>query len=237
MEADMQSRLVHNLLKQFGEEADTASIEPDRFQSTGKMADYAEYKRGYVQRIHEEGTESGFEISRVRTEVNTTESDDPNEQIDVAVFDPELGSVQWNDGSKRYERGDLQVAFELKFVKNQNVLSSSWDVETLKTATEVEARADTSHLDKTNRKLQQDIARLKQLDCESYLIIFSNYNYLFQPELLDDEDSAYTTRGKRIGWSVDAWFTNEATCSDLTILYAHPGGITCWPGPETPQSE
>ncbi len=229
MEADMQCYLVERLHQELNSNGELFTTCP-----TPPLTDdgnYAQYKRPYIDEIVDRRPDQGGRISRVHPEVNLTTPDTPNEQIDVVVFDQELSfPVRWNGGSKRYDERDVSAAFELKFVTNQNVISSDFDTDTLRKATESEMRSTEAieKLDTQNRKLETDLRRLNQLPTtDTYLIVFSHYNYLFQPELLDGE-GATKRKNRKLGWTVDEWFTTEAEEGSTDILYAHPGGKTWW---------
>lgn len=229
LEADMQCWLVEQLRNDLeASEELLASCPRPPLTDAGN---YAQYKRPYIDAIIEQTTVSPSRMSRVHSEVNLSGPDGPNEQIDVVVFDRELTApVQWNGGSKRYDERDVMAAFELKFVKNQNVISNDFDAETLRQATEAEMRSDRriGQLDTQNRKLESDLARLNELPTEdTYLVILSHYNYLFQPELLD-RPSATFQKNRKMGWTVDEWLSRETNRGSTNILYVHPGGKNWW---------
>lgn len=229
LEADMQCWLVERLRTQLRESNSLfASLLSPPLTDSGN---YAQYKRPYIDAIIDRSSNGSPRISRVRPEANLSDPEGPNEQIDVVVFDEELTSpIRWNGGSKRYDERDVMAAFELKFIKNQNVISNTFDTETLRQASEAEMRSDQRirQLDTQNRKLDSDLSRLNDLPTENtYLVIFSHYNYLFQPELLD-EDSSTLRKNRKVGWTVDAWLSAEAEAGSTDILYAHPGGKTWW---------
>lgn len=84
------------------------------------------------------------------------------------------------------------------------------------------------HVD--NRGVQSDIDRLDDLPTdETYFILFSHDNSLFQPPLLD-ADSPTTEKNRTIGPLVDEWLSTAATNESTNILYAQPGGTTWWRG-------
>jgi hypothetical protein len=229
MEADMQCRLVEQLRREL-KLNDTLMARCPNPPLTDD-GNYAQYKRPYIDKIAEHSSGTRGRLSRVHPEVNLSGSDAPNEQIDVVVFDRELSyPIRWNGGSKRYDERDVTAAFELKFIKNQNVISNDFDTATLRRASENEMRSDSriEQLDTQNRKLDYDLARLNELPtAETYLIIFSHYNYLFQPELLDGS-GATKRKNRKVGWTVDAWLSAEAEQGSTDILYVHPGGKTWW---------
>ncbi|AXG08459.1 hypothetical protein [Haloplanus rubicundus] len=228
MEADMQCRLVERLRDILqNEDALYTTCHNPALTTDGN---YAEYKRPYIDRIAESGRNDGS-LSRVHPEVNLSDPDGPNEQIDVVVFDDELSyPVSWNGGSKRYDERDVTAAFELKFITNQNVLSNELTTATLRSASKAEMRRDDAveKLHTTNRKLEHDLNRLNDLPTDdTYLIVFSHYNYLFQPDFLDLNTHTYK-KNRKIGWAVDTWLSAEAESGSTEILYAHPGGKTWW---------
>lgn len=228
MEADMQCRLVERLRTELLAADALYATCPDPALTTD--GNYAAYKRPYIDHIAKcDGDEEA--LSRVHPEVNLSDPDGPNEQIDVVVFDEELSHpVFWNGGSKRYDERDVTAAFELKFITNQNVLSNGFPTETLRSASEREMRKEDAveNLHMTNRKLEDDLDRLNDLPAAvTYLIVFSHYNYLFQPPLLDG-DSATREKNRKIGWTVDEWLSTEAADGSTAILYAHPGGKRWW---------
>lgn len=229
MEADMQYQLIERLRQELDSNGELFAACP-----TPPMTDegnYALYKRPYIDRILEQNAGDHRRLSRVHPEVNLSGPDAPNEQIDVVVFDRELSfPVRWNGGSKRYDKRDVTAAFELKFITNQNVISSEFKTSTLREASESEMRRNDAidQLDTQNRKLETDLARLDELPTtETYLIIFSHYNYLFQPELLDG-DGPTKRKNRKVGWTVDEWLSTEVERGSTDILYVHPGGKIWW---------
>lgn len=229
MEADMQCHLIECLRLEFKSNGELFATCP-----TPPMTDegnYAQYKRPYIDRIIEQNPRERGRLSRVHPEINLSGPDASNEQIDVVVFDNEFSfPVRWNGGSKRYDERDVTAAFELKFITNQNVISSEFDTSTLRDASESEMRSDDAidQLDTQNRKIETDLSRLNQIPTpETYLIIFSHYNYLFQPELLDNA-GATKRKNRKIGWTVDEWLSTEAQEGQTDILYVHPGGKIWW---------
>lgn len=229
MEADMQCYLIESLRQELKSRGKLYATCPN--PPLTDDGNYAQYKRPYIDRIAEEGLNDYRRFSRVHPEINLSSPDAPNEQIDVVVFDQELSfPIRWNGGSKRYDERDVAAAFELKFIKNQNVIFSDFDTSTLRGATEAEMRSDDAigKLDTQNRKLETDLRRLNQMPTsETYLIIFSHYNYLFQPELLD-ADGSTKLKNRKVGWTVDEWFSIEAENGSTNILYVHPGGKLWW---------
>jgi hypothetical protein len=229
MEADMQCRLIDNLHKAFQKSESLMAACPDPPLNT--KGNFAKYKMPYIDQIEKKRSAEEVEISRVHPEINLSDNPDPNEQIDVVVFDEELDhSVDWNGGSKRYDERDVAAAFELKFIKNQNVITGNFDSKYLSRASEQDMRSEDAiaRLDKQNRKLQSDLSRLNALPTvDTFLIIFSHYNYLFQPPLLDAPGST-RKKNRKMGWTVDAWFSEVASNNSTDILYAHPGGVKWW---------
>jgi hypothetical protein len=229
MEADMQCRLVEMLRREFEVSDDLIARCPN--PSLIDDGNFAQYKRPYIERIAERSSDKEPRLSRVHPEVNLSGPGAPNEQIDVVVFDRELDyPIRWNGGSKRYDERDVAAAFELKFITNQNVISNDFDTQTLRRASEDEMRSRSriEQLDTQNRKLDSDLSRLNDLPTdETYLILFSHYNYLFQPELLDGA-GATKRKNRKVGWTVDAWLSRETKRGSTDILYAHPGGKTWW---------
>lgn len=229
MEADMQCRLVEQLRRGLGATGDLMASCPE--PPLTDEGNYAQYKRPYIDAIAEQSPDGQSGLSRVHPEINLSGPEAPNEQLDVVVFDPELDHpVRWNGGSKRYDERDVTAAFELKLISNQNVISNDFDTETLRQASENEMRSDrrVEQLDTQNRKLEPDLRRLNDLPTtKTYLVVFSHYNYLFQPELLDDSGTTLQ-KNRKVGWTVDAWLSGEADQGSTDILYVHPGGKTWW---------
>lgn len=193
LEQDLQTRVAEALRHELRQEnalyADFAGS--SLTYSTDNMANY---KVRYPQEVREKTEATEHPISRVHTEVaiqdHLTADDGWREQIDVVVFRDQLQNpIQWNDGSNRFDPDDFECAIELKYVKNKNYLPTYAGVDAL----EESLKTDSNNI-------ESDLHELDALpdDTETFLVILSNYNYLYQGPVLDTSDTR-AEKYKRVG--------------------------------------
>jgi len=145
----------------------------------------ANYKLPYPKEIQQTAERIENPISRVHTEVavqdHLTAADGWREQIDVVVFRNQLeNAIEWNDGSNRFDPEDFETAIELKYIKNKNYFPTHSGVDDL-----VES------LKTDSNSIESDLEELAALPdhTETFLVIFSNYNYLYQGPVLDTSET------------------------------------------------
>jgi len=214
LEQDLQTRVAealrHELRNRDSLYADFADA-----SLTYSSNNMANYKLPYPKEIQQ--TAEGIEnpISRVHTEVavqdHLTAADGWREQIDVVVFrNPLENAIEWNDGSNRFDPEDFEAAIELKYIKNKNYFPTHSGVDNL-----VES------LKTDSNSIESDLEELAALPdhTETFLVIFSNYNYLYQGPVLD---TSQTRKKKytRVGDAMCDWL--RANAGDTHVLYAQP---------------
>jgi len=87
------------------------------------------------------------------------------------ISQPAENAIEWNDGSNRFDPEDFETAIELKYIKNKNYFPTHSGVDDL-----VES------LKTDSNSIESDLEELAALPdhTETFLVIFSNYNYLYQ---------------------------------------------------------
>lgn len=238
MEVDMQWWLVDLLETQFEKEGKQQSIlDPGLQEFQGETVlvgkdTASEYKKPYIDQLMNCYDGGAVEVSRIQPELNVTDDEKPNRQYDIGVLQQELSKpIRWNDGSKRYNSGDVEAAFELKFIANQNIISTSTSASerTSMDTAEIHNMDYETEIAEADDDLQPDIKGLRELPTdETYLVIVSQYNYLMQTPI-HGKESAYRERNAKLESLIDEWFTNETSDSnDPDVLYLYPGGQKTW---------
>lgn len=156
----------------------------------------------------------------MHTEVSVTQG----KRYDVAVLKQQLDSpIEWvNNGSKRFDAGDLSAAIELKFVKNRCYYPTTCSIRDDRligwTTDEIITRLETDA-----NKLAADLTALDGLPAsvETHLVIFSNNNYLFGEPLTEVDRSQ--PRKVAAGAAAQRWLSE--TRGDTHVWYAHPRGL------------
>jgi hypothetical protein len=213
MEADLQARLVE-LLRNEGTKDVPVDLQWDK-------ENVANYKTPHVQKL----ADNPGRISRIHPEINTTDKDkSANKQLDVGVFNSDEVSVDWNDGSKRYMISDLDGAIELKYVKNKNVFPNNFSADELRELKGDDEAIKTANgqLKKASNSIQDDLDTLDDFaehGVNTYLLIFSNYNYMYQGAIRDKEGERQD-RNKILGRVISGWLEDYST----DVFYAHPAG-------------
>lgn len=156
--------------------------EPNRVETNIYVEEdsVSNYKKGYARSIRK--TEK---IDRVKGEVNIGEGKSRGDEfIDICVFKDRPVSVTYNGGSKYFDPNDIQTAIEVKYVKNDNLLSaSSWDGASAPgRVDEIEDRIDDS-----NNQFFKDIDKLARLERADnrILLVVSNHNIFQQPKVTE----------------------------------------------------
>lgn len=184
VEATVQDALVTELNKKF--EGKT-SIKTDV-----DLEETAEYKEEYIKALDQA---DGNKMDRVKREVNVGEGQGEKDHLfDICIFDEDSVTITIEGGSKYFKHGDedIRAAIEVKYVKNDNLPSTSWenpeqrdkadnppsppDAGDLKPDEDGERDRDESD------QFFNDIAKLIQSDADvKYLVVFSNKNIFQQP--------------------------------------------------------
>jgi hypothetical protein len=214
LEQDLQTR-VAEALRQELRNRDTLYADFADVSLTYSSDNMANYKLPYPQQIREKAEEIKNPLSRVHTEVavqdHLTAADGWREQIDVVVFRNQLeNAIEWNDGSNRFDPEDFEAAIELKYIKNKNYFPTHSGIDDLTESLKTDSNSIASDL--------EELAALPE-HTETFLVIFSNYNYLYQGPVLDtsaNREQKYT----RVGDAMCDWL--RANVGDTHVLYAHP---------------
>lgn len=216
-ESDLQARLVHLLRRKLIDKAALgATVDDHHLDVDGS---HRSYKQAYKQAI-EESLREHSTMNRVHTEVSVAQG----KRYDVVVFKDTITQIKWvRSGSKRYNKQDLDAVFELKYVKNRCYFPTKCHInspEILDTDIDILKH----ELDLEKNKIKQDLNDLNDLPkrVETYLLIFSNNNYLFKQPLTEPEKNEKTKA--KIGKAAQTYLRENA--EDTTILYAHPLGYT-----------
>ena len=246
MESDMQAWLIIQLNEQLAKTH--AIINPDVSGFSGdkpltRIDSAPNYKEPYVHEIlnrqlcsakpsDQQQANKAVSVPRAQTEVNVTKEEAQNKQLDVGVLKKQLSNpVKWNDGSKRYAPEDLEAAFELKFIANQNIISNPWGRSGLNEMSGEQIRKqDHEAVADADEDLQPDINSLRGLPTEDvYFVIVSQYNYLMQEPLLEESDNRHRQRNEKLGPLVNQWMQAETSKNGAPdVFYVHPGGAVVW---------
>jgi len=102
----------------------------------------------------------GQEISIIHSEINLGD----NQRLDLGIFKEKFASYLFDDGTKRWHSEDLDVAIEVKFIKNKS-----------------------SFVDQLKKRFKHDIEKLMRCrNARKHLLIFSNKSIPDIQEWLDD---------------------------------------------------
>jgi len=189
-EFDLQARLVEALRAQLRKEDALYARFSDDVSKRMKFEKTPIYKHPQLC-LHKQRIKNS-NPSRVLTEVvdksvqitdcELVEDRSGDNSIDVVVMNDEWNNqIKWNDGSKRYSVSDFDAAIELKYIKNKYKYPNN------KNAGEIEEKyPDNSeelirdNIDWSENKIGSDLCELSQLrGTDTYLVIFSNYDYLY----------------------------------------------------------
>lgn len=194
-EADVQARLVEQLRDQledgklhaeFSDGVDTPLEMQKNHSYKDPQWDFHRQKLADQQpsRVLTEVVDTSVTLSECELVDDSTGTN----SIDVVLMDDHWDNpVRWNDGSKRYSADDFTAAFELKYIKNKYFFphdSSEIDGDDV---TALDDEAIQRYLDWDENSIGEDLCELSQLqnmnvtddDFETYLIIFSNFDYLY----------------------------------------------------------
>lgn len=179
------------------------------------------YKLAYMDAV-----EDAFDrFNRVHTEISLqqgTGDDDWRERLDVAVFKEELShDIEWRRGSKRFHRDDIEAAIELKFVKNKPKFPTTTKIRNLQDR-DISVSDLRDVVDLSANSIKKDIEELGRLDAETYLFIFSNYNYLYQGNLADTERGDNVELYRRLGDAAEQELAELAEENNVSLIYVHP---------------
>lgn len=165
-----------------------------KFDKGGKW-DFTNYKEGYLEHICQEQ-----EISNVQMEVNIGRPGFNDHRVDLAILSDGLGKkkVDVVNGSKYFPKDALEVAVEMKYIKNRNVPPKPLE----------DADGDWADFD-------EDVEKLKSLpeSTDKYILVFSNKN-IFQTPDIDDKSSNKSHRRLEGMRNVS---------EDIKILQFYPG--------------
>lgn len=166
----VESSIQYRLRDILSEEHSSTNIEVEKENVT-------DYKSDYIEAFEDKNS-----INLVQAEVNLGKGGDHNDHlVDLCIFrqDQDL-SVEINNGSKYFDSDQIEMAIEIKYVKNDNMLGSIWsDDNAPGNLEELKEIRETSN---DSKQFFKDIVKLSQIDAENKtLIVFSNKNILQQP--------------------------------------------------------
>lgn len=206
-ESDIQVHLVHMIREALGKiNAENSKIANENTKPLEPEEDKkpAYYKELYFEKIKNKLNSNKF-INRVHTEVSIK----TGRRIDIVIFYPTLKKqITWvRRGSKRFDKSDVEVAFELKFIKNKYNVSMS-----------------KSEINLKENKIESDIDDLGELDnSKKFLLIFSNNNYLYHnpsKEEKEQRNGEYLSRGEKAREILKQKCENN----QINLLYVYPLG-------------
>lgn len=173
------------------------------------------YKRAYWKTVESKWRDSGG-LTRVHLEVTVQK----NERIDVAVLGETVNTVEWHNGSKRFSSSDLDAAFEIKYVKNKPRFPTTAAAAELPGMSDDRVR---QVLDTEENSIEPDLDELARLpeDAETFLLLVSNKNYLYQPPITDGEKS-HNQVYERVGRIAREWLADAGGKADTAVLYVTP---------------
>ncbi|WP_146047384.1 hypothetical protein [Haloferax marisrubri] len=165
------------------------------------------YKQNYRKQMEEKLKDAGS-IRRVHTEPTTRTTDEEGHNfVDVVVFRDHIdGVIEWtSSGSKRYPRDAIEVAIELKFVKNLRKPETPESGETAR-----------------DTYLLKDIQSLRNRTAEGttrYFFVVSLLDHLYVD---DNHDPVEWKNEQYAEWGQQAqrWLADSA--GDVQILYVTP---------------
>lgn len=225
-EADIRVRLYQLLRRRLEEEGQlTADVEDTHL--IGETRSYkAAYKRTVESKLRQRGS-----INRIRLDVSV----DKRRQYDIVSFNERIEApIKWvRSGSKRFDEGDLNAAFCLKFIKNKCYPPIRCPI-TDDSILEMDTTELQSVFNAKENSIDSDIENLNSLpsDVTALFVLVSNNNYLFADPISDEERGEL--KKQRAGLGAREWFQTEA--DDVGVLYVHPLGST-WIVPPDDRSE
>ncbi len=220
MEADIQHELARQLRTELKEEGRSEAT----LATPTLDGETVSYKQRYQNKI-EARMAATKSMSRVHTEVRTTQAG--NTQYDIVVFKETIQNpVTWvSSGTKRYDESDITAAIEVKFIKNKRFFPTYCDIsaDKLLDGTDSDVRDELNTSDSKNSP-EPDLRGLAKLpdDVKTYEVILSNLNYLFEGDISTDEQK--NQKMARVGEVAREWLQNNADGTE--ILYGHPFGYT-----------
>lgn len=166
----VESSIQYRLREILSEEHGSTSIKVE-------TKDVTDYKRDYIDTFKQRNS-----IDLVQAEVNLGKGGDHNDHlIDLCIFE---GSKQLSatvkNGSKYFDKDQIEAAIEIKYVKNDNMLGSIWKDDNA--PKNLEELKDIREESSDSKQFFKDIIKLSNLDAENrVLVVFSNKNILQQP--------------------------------------------------------
>lgn len=214
-EHDLQFRLMNCLMAELPPWPNRPPLRP-----TVSALPSRSYKRDYVAAVQTGYDHATRGVDPIHAEVSL----EKGQRFDVGVFNRALHTVQWDDGSKKFDPDALDALFELKFVKNWKKI----DTETGFTpSTEGHGLSDDELLGKFDWGtvgVRKDIEALGEWPgiASRWVILASNFNYLYynHTEREDEHNSLYPRMG-RVAREHLAEIGEE---NGVNVLYACPRG-------------
>lgn len=228
VEADIQARIFEDLRERLREsgELKTGFTNEDFYERY-----VAQYKSTFADHFQEKASESE-PLTRIHVELSPLADDEykptgSRNQLDVAVLGNTLSNpLHWKDGTKRFDPSDIEIAIELKYVKNKNRISTTLNDTELDDASSEDVK-ESLLWDQNN--IRVDLDRLDTLadPTATFLAIFSNYDYMYRGSIQDSVDRK-EKRYSILGDAAANWLSEYP--EETSVLYVHPTGYEWFMG-------
>lgn len=223
----MYKHTVEELSQQFQEDSISflteSDIQAELYQKLNNQVDYeAEIKRqpkipdSYKRSYYKDMTDQD-RISKTHTELTIQKDEEGHlPRLDVAVLKDKIKTVHIDKGSKKFEEKDLDAVFELKFIKNRYYFRKEGKKSDLKNLND---KALEERLNFGYQSIGEDIDELNNLEVENkFMLIFSNFNFLFHNPSEPEKDKELWNRIGRIAKKQIKQKSNNS----VDILYVYP---------------
>lgn len=186
------------------------------------------YKLPYFNRMKNDMSGHGFPITRIHAQARIKDLSfwvQGNEAFDLIILEDALSNpIEWSDGYKRFDSVDIEAAFEFNFVRNHPFPKSGIPFDELSSASTVDIE---NGIWRKYEPIIQDIRGLNELQSvnEKYMLILSNYDFLYQGNISDDNNTKQK-KYNSIGDTARNVFSSEAQNGGTRIYYAYPDGYT-----------
>lgn len=186
------------------------------------------FKGAYEQAVYDGYQRNG--LSPVHTEISMQKG----ERIDVGVLGTQNPTVSWENGSKKFDDGDVDALYELKFVKNRKKPPTTSGFKPYKERHGNYAKGTLQDaIDWGTVGVKPDVEALGRTSLKyRAVLVFSNFNYYYHRPTQEEVDHAplYEDLGNA------AWDVLETVGDDMAVnvIYVAPefpgsgkGGENC----------